>query len=156
MRRKTRKWKIIKHLRPRSGRWFVRGEKKKKDREKIQIDARHVTVTDGLKNRFFSQSVSYCAVCSGNKNTTGASIFFGWLEKPWPHIVSLQDNHECFRIFDSHAGHTAPAISIFNKITIRLVSPRNQLVWSAVCRPGWLLRNNLNQSVFSFPLLLRP
>lgn len=43
------------------------------------------------------------------------------------HTVFRQNNHECFRIFDSHVGYTTSAISIFYKITITPVSPTTDL-----------------------------
>lgn len=78
----------------------------------------------GLENRFFfSAKCIRRVVCPGDKNNKGR-IFFGW---DACHNASRQDNRQCFRIFDSDVGYTAPPISIFYKITIRLVSPTTGL-----------------------------
>lgn len=86
---------------------------------------------------FFSAKCIRRVVCPGNKNNR---IFFGWNVC---RNASRQDNRQCFRIFDSDVGYPTPPISIFYKITIRLVSPTTGLFGQLFVVRTWFLRNNL-------------
>lgn len=86
---------------------------------------------------FFSAKCIRRVVCPGNKNNR---IFFGWNVC---RNASHQDNRQCFRIFDSDVGYPTPPISIFYKITIRLVSPTTGLFGQLFVVRTWFLRNNL-------------
>lgn len=138
-------------------RWRVKKEKEeRKRRGKIGIGFDRgfkIDWTPWAGNNRFGKQIFFSAkcirrvVCPEDKNNKGR-IFFGW---DACHNASRQDNRQCFRIFDSDVGYTAPPISIFYKITIRLVSPTTGLFGQLFVVRTWFLRNNL---VYRQPLSL--